>query len=104
NGIPTARLSARLAIDPGTVLKMRGARIETEIGAQFIAEGTVDRPIIFTSDLDDRYGRGGVSDTTNNGIAQLPSLGDWSGMFFGPLSIGSIDHALVSFAGGTSPI
>ncbi|MEX0679627.1 MAG: dockerin type I domain-containing protein [Pirellulales bacterium] len=99
-----ARPSARLAIDPGLVLKMGGARIETEFGAQFIAEGTVDRPVIFTSAFDDRFGASGTSDTTNDSNATTPAKGNWSGMFFGPLSVGSIDHALVAFAGGTSSI
>ncbi|MEX0978536.1 MAG: hypothetical protein WDZ48_06775, partial [Pirellulales bacterium] len=103
-GQVTARPSARLALDPGIVLKMGGARIETEIGAQFIAEGTTDRPIILTSEFDDRYGASGTFDTTNDGTARAPQKGDWSGFYFGPVSIASIDHAFIAFAGGTSAI
>ena len=98
------RPSARLAIDPGVVVKLGGARIETQIGAQFIAEGTAARPIIFTSVFDDRYGAGGSFDTTNDNkegmVHTVAAEGNWGGIFFGPLSIGSIDHALVTFAGG----
>ncbi|MBC7335889.1 MAG: hypothetical protein H5U01_06420, partial [Clostridia bacterium] len=58
-----ARLDARLMIDPGVIVKLQGSRIETEVGAQLIAEG---RPgfaetvpgykVVFTSVLDNRYG------------------------------------------------
>ena len=58
---------ARLAVDPGVVVKLEGSRIETEIGAQFIAEGLPGQEIIFTSRLDDRYGAGGTFDTNDDG-------------------------------------
>ncbi|APZ94408.1 GEVED domain-containing protein [Fuerstiella marisgermanici] len=61
------RFDARLAIDPGLVVKLQGARIESEIGAQFIAEAQPGREIIFTSRLDDRYGAGGTFDTNDDG-------------------------------------
>ncbi len=95
-----ARPNSRLAIDPGVIMKMGGGRIETRSCAQLIAEGTLDRPIIFTSLYDDRYGAGGTSDTNNNMLATLPSPGNWGGFIFGPTSSGSIDYALVAFAGG----
>lgn len=62
-----ARLDARLSIDPGVVVKLEGSRIETEMGAQLIAEGLPGREIIFTSRLDDRYGAGGTFDTNDDG-------------------------------------
>ncbi len=95
------RTAARLIIDPGVIVKASAGRFETEIGANLIAEGTVDRPVIFTSWFDDRYGASGSSDTTNNSLDQLPAPGNWGGFLFGPLSSGSIDHALVAFAGGS---
>ena len=39
-GIIQARLDGSLKIDPGVVVKLEGARIETLLGAQLIAEGT----------------------------------------------------------------
>lgn len=99
-----ANVNARLAIDPGIIMKLNSARIETQIGAQLIAEGTADKQVIFTSVFDDRYGAGGTSDTTNDGTANTPTLGDWGGLFFGPLSIGSVDHALIAFGGGTTTV
>ncbi len=59
-GLPAmdrARRSASLVIDPGVILKSAGGRIEVGIGATMLAEGTPSNPIIFTSRLDDRYGR-----------------------------------------------
>lgn len=103
-GLWTARPSARLAIDPGIVMKMGGGRIETGVGAEFLAEGTIDRPIIFTSVFDDRYGGGGISDTTNDTDSTTPQQGNWGGFLFGPTSFGSIDRAVVTFAGGQIPI
>jgi hypothetical protein len=36
-GHQISRLAARLAIDPGVIVKLGGARIETQIGSQFIS-------------------------------------------------------------------
>ena len=96
-----SRPNARLTIDPGIIVKLAGGRFETELGATLIAEGTPDRPIIFTSLYDDRYGGSGTSDTSNNGTSVVASAGDWGGFLFGPTSFGSIDYSLVAFAGGT---
>ena len=72
-----ARTTARLQVDPGIVVKLEGARIEAEPGrAQFIAEGTSERPIIFTSRRDDGYGGGRNvrSHKRRHGV----SCGSWS--------------------------
>ncbi|NQT17281.1 MAG: hypothetical protein HQ582_31290, partial [Planctomycetes bacterium] len=105
------RLDARLQIDPGVIVKLGGARVETEIGAQFIAEG---RPgsaegapgykVVFTSILDTRYGAGGTFDTTESTSGQSPAPGDWAGLSFGTVSEVSIDEAIIAFAGGEARI
>ena len=103
-----ARLDARLSIDPGIVVKLQGARIEAEMGAQLIAEGVAGRQVIFTSRLDDRYGAGGTYDTNNDDSAgateRVPSAGNWGGLYFGHLGSGSVDRALITFAGGNVPV
>ncbi len=104
-GSPQSRPSGSLMIDPGTVFKLAGGRFETEVGGTLIAEGTLNRPIIFTSLYDDRYGRSGSSDTSNNGNPSQPDVvgptaGDWGGFLFGPTSMASLDYTLVAFAGG----
>jgi hypothetical protein len=95
-----ARLDARLSIDAGTVVKVNGGAIEVTMGADFIAEGTDGSEVIFTSILDDRYGAGGTFDSTSNGSDSVASPGDWAGIMLGHLSSGSLDHTVVSFAGG----
>ena len=107
-------MPARLTIDPGVVVKMIGSRIETEMGAELIAEGTAQQQVVFTSLEDDRYGAGGTFDTTGDGFTpydptnqtarNMPRPGDWGGLYFAPASSGSIDYALVAFGGGTTTI
>ncbi|MDA1055264.1 MAG: pre-peptidase C-terminal domain-containing protein, partial [Planctomycetota bacterium] len=102
------RLNARLAIDPGMIIKLEGARIETVDGAQFIAEGREGAEIVFTSRLDDRYGASGTYDTNNDdgkgANEDLPRGGDWGGIFTGHGSSVSIDHTLITFGGGINKI
>lgn len=104
-----ARYSGSVRFDPGLIVKMGGSRIQTGRGnAGFIAEGTEESPIIFTSIFDDRYGAGGTFDTTNNDIevdAEREAMyGDWGGIILNQTSHGSIDHAVIAYAGGVVPI
>ena len=101
-GVIRARPDARLKIDPGTVVKLEGARIEVTFGAQLIAEGFDGQEVIFTSKLDDRYGAGGTFDTNeDDGAGEAdPSPGNWGGIFIGPLGQLNIDHAYIAYGGG----
>lgn len=115
-GVKTARLGGRLEIDPGVVVKLGGARIESERGSsQVIAEGTAELPVILTSLRDDRYGgASGTFDTANDlytaynpnltNVPNMPAPGDWGGLLFNLNTRGSIDHAYVAFAGGVTPV
>ncbi|MFG0261584.1 MAG: cell surface protein, partial [Novipirellula sp. JB048] len=104
SGRTLARSAGRLRIDPGVVVKMNQARIEAERGGStLIAEGTENRPVVFTSLFDDRYGGSGTFNT-DSGAFTTGQPGDWAGLFFSEVASGSIDHALISFAGGDSPI
>ncbi|MEX0820208.1 MAG: GEVED domain-containing protein, partial [Pirellulaceae bacterium] len=103
SGQRVARAAGRLLVDPGVVLKFSGSRIEAERGSSsLIAEGTPNRPIIFTSLSDDRFGGSGAFDTNDNGF-MLGQAGDWSGIMLNHTSSASIDHAVISFGGGDSP-
>ncbi|HTN75285.1 MAG TPA: hypothetical protein VL096_08565, partial [Pirellulaceae bacterium] len=95
-----ARTDARLAIDPGVIVKMNSARIEAGMGSQFIAEGTTALPVVITSINDDRYGAGGTFDQTGTNTPNTPTPGNWGGIFLGPMSSGSIDHAVLAYGGG----
>ncbi len=99
-----ARLDASLVIDPRIVVKLSGSRIEASQGAQLVAEGLSAQEVIFTSGADDRYGAGGIFDTSNDGEARTALPGDWGGIVFMHLSQGSIDQALVAFGGGSTRI
>ncbi len=99
-----ARLAGRLAIDPGTIVKLEGSRIDATFGGQLIAEGIDGQPVIFTSLSDDRYGSGGTFDTNLQQGQIEAAPGDWSGLYLGHLGQGSIDFAVIAYAGGTSRI
>lgn len=99
-----ARSSGRLVVDPGVIIKMDLSRIEVERGGgALIAEGTLNRPVVFTSISDDRYGGSGTfnSDPTSN---SAPAPADWGGLYFGEATSGSIDNALIAYGGGSTPI
>ena len=100
-----ARAAGRLLVNPGIIVKLLGSRIESEIGrSQLIAEGTDADQIIFTSQLDDRFGAGGSFDTTNDGGNSTANPGDWGGLRFNANSSGSLDKSIIAYAGGTTPI
>lgn len=103
-GVVRNRVDARLRVDPGIIVKLEGARIEATFGSQFIAEGTANRPVIFTSSLDDRFGAGGTFDTPSDGDSVLPQPADWGGIYVGQGAAASIDHALLTFGGGDTRI
>ncbi len=103
-GVRRAREDASLVIDAGTIVKLEGARIQTGIGAQLIAEGNDGQEIIFTARADDRYGASGSFDTNNDGSRSTPAPGDWAGIVIGQLGSVSIDNALITFGGGVGKI
>ncbi|MFN6162612.1 MAG: GEVED domain-containing protein [Planctomycetota bacterium] len=98
------RLDGSLMIDPGSVIKNQGSRIEVLNGGVLMAEGTTSRPIIMTSVNDIRYGAGGTFDTAGNKGLTPAVRGDWGGIFIGHGSSASIDQARISFGGGTNRI
>ncbi|MFN6128852.1 MAG: tandem-95 repeat protein [Planctomycetota bacterium] len=100
------RLDASLAIDPGTIIKLEGARIEFGHSTQLLAEGSDGNRIVMTSRQDDRFGAGGTFDTNNNGLnGELDSKpGDWSGIYAQPGAYISLDHVVLANAGGVSRI
>lgn len=99
------RLDARLAIDPGVIVKLDGARVETGFGAQFIAEGRDGSEIVFTSLRDNRYGASGTFNQSEPFNANDPAdRGDWAGIIARPTSSISLDHVIVAYAGGVSTL
>lgn len=66
-----------LTIEPGVVVKLKGARIDIVDGV-ILAKGTATNRIVFTSLADDRY----CGDTNGDGAATEPQKGDWSQIYF----------------------
>ncbi len=103
------RFDARLAIDSAIIVKLDGAHIQTELGAQLIAEGNDGHEIVFTSILDDRYGAGGVFDASNDGLpvpggVNVPAPGLWGGFYMGPESTLSLDNVVIAYGGGITAV
>ncbi|MCA9069394.1 MAG: hypothetical protein KDA84_10745, partial [Planctomycetaceae bacterium] len=95
-----SRPSGRLRIDPGVIVKLSQARIEAELGSSnFIAEGTPEDPIIFTSINDDTYGAGSTFDTNNDSTDTLIDLDFgaegqevWTAQGPGPIANGQTEN------------
>lgn len=102
------RLDGSLVIDPNSVVKFRGARIELDHSTQLLAEGLRGQNVVFTSVLDDRFGAGGSFDTNEDagtpGGGTQPERGDWAGIYAGPTANVSLDNAIVAYGGGVSLI
>ncbi|XZE35954.1 Ig-like domain-containing protein [Pirellulaceae bacterium SH501] len=104
NSVSRARRDASLVVDPGTVIKALGGRIEVGISATLLAEGTEAKPIVFTSRLDDRFGAGGSLDTNNDGTGSAGTPGDWAGIVSRHLGELSLDNTVITFGGGNSRV
>ncbi|GIW92549.1 MAG: hypothetical protein KatS3mg110_0590 [Pirellulaceae bacterium] len=95
------RLDGRLRVDPGAIVKSEAALITLGMGANLIAEGLDGQPVVFTALADRRYGAGGTFNTASNASASVQP-GAWSGIYAGPASSLSLDHAVLSYGGGTA--
>ncbi|MEM6978308.1 MAG: cyclic nucleotide-binding protein, partial [Planctomycetota bacterium] len=104
---PTAaragRVDASLVIDPGTVVKLQGSRIDVTFDSHLYAEGTLANPVVITSLNDNRYGAGGTFDT-GGGLNSEVQPGDWGGIYLGFGADGSFDNAVLAGGGGTTRI
>ncbi|MEC7567014.1 MAG: NF038122 family metalloprotease, partial [Planctomycetota bacterium] len=99
-----SRLDSSLIIDPGTVVKLDGARIDMTVGTLLLAEGNEQHEVVLTSVLDSRYGAGGTFDTANQQDETVAVPGDWSGLYASPFSNLSVDHTVIAYGGGVSRI
>ncbi|TWT83198.1 Dockerin type I repeat protein [Planctomycetes bacterium CA13] len=100
----SARLDPGLTLDPGTILKIEGARIDVTFGSHFYAEGTDQRAVVMTSLSDSRYGAGGSYITNGQDDQFSLEAGDWAGVYVGFGGAASFDHAVIAGGGGQSRI
>lgn len=85
-----------LNILEGAILKFdSGKRITVNTGGELFVNGTLDRPVIFTSIKDDAHG----GDTNGDGNKSIPSMGDWKNLqIFGKAEI---NYANFYYGGNT---
>lgn len=69
---------ATLTVKPGVVIKLLNYRSKISVDGAFIANGTPDAKIVFTSLKDDSKG----GDTNDDGNASTPDKGDWWSIVF----------------------
>jgi pimeloyl-ACP methyl ester carboxylesterase len=84
---------ASLIIEPGVVVKMY-LRSGLMVRGSLVAEGTSDKPIVFTSWKNDLYG----GDTNIDG-ATSGAPGDWGGIYFDESENSSIKNAVLEYGG-----
>jgi phage baseplate assembly protein gpV len=70
-------ITSTLTIEPGTVIKINGARISVNGSGKILANGTAANRIVFTSIFDDSY----CGDTNGDGTATVPNKGDWTSLY-----------------------
>jgi len=84
-----------LTIEPGTIIKTVYPAGGFTIKGTLIADGTEEKPIVFTSIYDDQYG--GDTDGDNN---NEPRAGSWGQIIFTPTSRNSVlDYVIIRYGG-----
>ncbi|MFK8111489.1 MAG: GEVED domain-containing protein [Rubripirellula sp.] len=100
-----SRFDPSLRIDPGTVLKLSGARIDVLLDGHLFAEGTESLPVVMTSLSDSRYGAGGTFETNQLDGADASLLpGDWGGVYVAFGGEASLDHTTIAGGGGSTRV
>lgn len=86
-----------LTIEPGVVVKLKGARI-TVVDGVILAKGTATNRIVFTSLADDSY----CGDTNGDGVATEPLKGDWQQINLNGTNGTTFQYVDILYAGGNT--
>ncbi len=89
------KISSVLTIQPGVIIKMKGARLEVIGSGKIIANGNESNHITFTSYADDSY----CGDNNGDGNATTPQKGDWQSIYLNGGSGNSFKYCDVFYAG-----
>lgn len=92
-------LSSSLTIEAGAIVKFKeGARLHVNSAGSITANGTSDKPIIFTSLRDDYHG----GDTNKDGANSTPRAGDWVGIELYEARPSTFNYCQFLYAGSIS--
>jgi parallel beta helix pectate lyase-like protein/caspase domain-containing protein/pre-peptidase/CARDB protein len=108
-GDTTVPAGSTLTVGAGQVVKVENWSYDLIVAGTLIADGTAAAPIVFTSERDDTgldgiLGTDDDVDTNNNGDADSPYPGSWSGIQLEATSTASVmDHVDVRYGGRSYP-
>ena len=87
---------SQLTVEPGAIIKFNSSSVGLTIQGVFVANGTQNDTIYFTSYKDDDIG----GDSNGDGSSSTPSPGDWEYLNFSSANAGtSIDYCRIKYGG-----
>ena len=89
------KVSSVLTIEPGTIVKMKNARLEVISSGKILANGTASGHIVFTSYADDSY----CGDSNGDGSATTAQKGDWYSIYLNGGTGNTFTYCDVLYAG-----
>jgi hypothetical protein len=92
------KISSVLTIQPGTIVKLKNARLEVISSGKILANGTASQHIAFTSFADDSY----CGDTNGDGAATVPQKGDWESIYLNGGTNNTFTYCDILYAGQNS--
>lgn len=92
------KISSVLTIQAGTIVKLKGARLEVINSGKILANGTASQHIVFTSFADDGY----CGDSNGDGGATTAQKGDWESIYLNGGTNNTFTYCDILYAGKNS--